>query len=99
MPARFGNRLKLTIIGCAARDGRWKYLKINDNEFLFDVETDTLERANLRHQQPAVFARLRQAWADWNAQFLPITDEVITHGLSPDIQADRYAPDLATRGM
>lgn len=83
----------------AARDGRWKYLKINDNEFLFDVETDTLERANLRHQQPAVFARLRQAWADWNAQFLPITDEVITHGLSPDIQADRYAPDLATRGM
>jgi len=83
----------------AAREGRWKYLKISDNEFLFDVEDDSLERANLCHKQPAVFERLRQAWVDWNAQFLPITDEVITHGLSPDIQADRYAPDLATRGL
>jgi len=46
-----------------------------------------------------VFERLRAAWEQWNAQFLPITDEVITHGLSPDIQADRYVPDLAERGM
>lgn len=83
----------------AVREGRFKYLRINDNEFLFDVEDDTLERANLRHKHPEVFARLRTAWEQWNAQFLPITDEVITHGLSPDIQADRYVPDLSQRGM
>ena len=77
----------------AVREGRFKYLRINDNEFLFDVEDDTLERANLRHKHPEVFERLRAAWEQWNAQFLPITDEVITHGLSPDIQADRYVPD------
>jgi len=83
----------------AVREGRYKYLRINDNEFLFDVEDDTLERANLRDKHPEVFERLRAAWEQWNAQFLPITDEVITHGLSPDIQADRYVPDLAERGM
>ncbi len=73
----------------AVRQGRWKYLKINEHEFLFDVEDDARERANLRHKHPDVFERLRQAWQDWNAQCLPITDDVITHGLSPDIQADR----------
>ena len=52
-----------------------------------------------RRQHPEVFERLRTAWEQWNAQFLPITDEVVTHGLSPDIQADRYVPDLSQRGM
>jgi len=83
----------------AAREGRFKYLRINDNEFLFDVEDDTLERANLKDKHPEMFARLRQSWEAWNAQFLPITDEVLTHGVTPDIQADRYAPERATRGM
>lgn len=83
----------------AVREGRWKYLKINGNEFLFDVETDSLERANLKQRHPEVFERLRQAWTEWNAQFLPITDEVFTHGLTPDIQADRYAPEHASRAL
>lgn len=83
----------------AVREGRYKYLRINDNEFLFDVEDDTLERANLRERHPEVFARLKAAWDAWDAQFLPITDDVVTHGLSPDIQADRYVPDLAQRGL
>ena len=60
---------------------------------------EEVERANLRDKHPEVFDRLRTAWEQWNAQFLPITDEVITHGLSPDIQADRYVPDLSQRGM
>lgn len=83
----------------AARDGRFKYLKINDNEFLFDVVSDTLERANLRDKEPQVFARLRQKWETWNAQFWPITDDVFTHGVTPDIQADRYKPERATRAI
>lgn len=81
----------------ALREGSYKYLKINEHEFLFDVVSDTLERANLKDQLPHVFARLRQKWEDWNAQFIPITDEVFTHGVTPDIQADRYQPERATR--
>ena len=59
--------------------------------------TDTLERANLKDQLPELFARLRRKWADWNAQFIPITDEVFTHGVTPDIQADRYQPERSVR--
>jgi arylsulfatase A-like enzyme len=81
----------------AVREGSYKYLKINEHEFLFDVVTDTLERANLKDKLPEVFARLRQKWEDWNAQFIPITDEVFTHGVTPDIQADRYQAERATR--
>ncbi|MEG1456497.1 MAG: sulfatase-like hydrolase/transferase, partial [Comamonas sp.] len=33
----------------AVRQGPWKYLKINDNEFLFNVVEDARERANLKH--------------------------------------------------
>ncbi len=76
----------------ALRDGDWKYLKINENEFLFDVAVDSRERANLRDRQPEVFARLKRQWAELDGGFLPITDEVFTHGVTPDIQADRYVP-------
>jgi arylsulfatase A-like enzyme len=81
----------------AVRDGDWKYLKINHNEFLFDVVVDTRERANLRHRHPEVFERLKRQWLAWDAGLLGITDEVFTHGVTPDIQADRYAPDRARR--
>ena len=77
----------------ALREGDWKYLKINDNEFLFDVAVDTLERANLRRHHPALFERLKADWERWNADMLPITAEVYTHGLSPEVQADRYRPE------
>lgn len=83
----------------ALRDGDLKYLKINDNEFLFDLAQDERERANLRQRRPEDFERLRQAWQALDAGFLPITDEVFTHGVTPDVQADRYAPERATRGI
>ena len=81
----------------AVRDGNWKYLKINDNEFLFDVVVDQRERANLRDRHPDVFARLQHDWQEWNAGFLPITDDVFTHGVTPDVQADRYVPHTLKR--
>ncbi|MFT4240701.1 MAG: sulfatase-like hydrolase/transferase [Acidovorax sp.] len=81
----------------AVRDGDWKYLQINDNEFLFDVAVDARERANLRDRHPDVFTRLRLQWEQWNEGFLPITDEVFTHGLTPDVQADRYVPHSLAR--
>jgi arylsulfatase A-like enzyme len=79
----------------AVREGDWKYLRINDNEFLFDVVVDQRERANLRDREPEVFRRLARSWEEWNAGFLPITDDVFTHGVRPETQADRYVPDAA----
>ena len=81
----------------ALREGDWKYLQINDNEFLFQVVDDPRERANLRERQPEVFARLRQRWEDWDREFLAITPETFTHGVTPDIQADRYVPSRLQR--
>lgn len=81
----------------AARDGDWKYLKINDNEFLFDVVTDARERANLRQREPAVFERLRCAWESWSDTLLPLEADVFSHGITPDIQADRYVPEQNRR--
>ena len=81
----------------AVRDGDFKYLKINDNEFVFDVVIDQRERANLSAKRPEVLERLRTQCARWNEGFLPITDDVFTHGLTPDIQADRYSPQTARR--
>ena len=78
----------------AARQGPWKYLKINDNEFLFNVVDDARERANLKEHQPEIFARLRRQWEEWNESLLPIAAENYSHGLSPDIQADRCAQPL-----
>jgi arylsulfatase A-like enzyme len=75
----------------AARSGNWKYLKINDNEFLFDVVSDQRERANLKDKHPEVLARLKGEWEAWNGQMLPITKDVRTHGLTAQVQADHYA--------
>lgn len=75
-----------------------KYLKINDNEFLFNVVDDTRERANLKEHYPEIFALLRQQWQEWDRQLLPIPAESYSHGLSPDIQADRYVPTRLSQG-
>ena len=55
----------------AMRDGDLKYLKIQDNTFLFDVVRDPRERGNLKTRQPADYNRMIAAWADWNATMLP----------------------------
>ena len=55
----------------AVRDGDLKYLKIQENEFLFDVVVDPRERGNLKARRPDDFARLTAAWAAWNETMLP----------------------------
>jgi arylsulfatase A-like enzyme len=54
----------------AHRLGNYKYLKINDNEFLFDVVADPLERGNLKNRQPERFAAMKVAWEQWDAGML-----------------------------
>jgi len=55
----------------AVRSGDLKFLKIRDNTFLFNVVKDPLERANLKNRQPEDYARLLQAFEEWNTQMLP----------------------------
>ena len=74
----------------AVRQDNWKYLKIADNEFLFDVTQDQRERANLAEKNPDIFAQLKQQWEAWNATMLPITDDVHTYSVAGKDQADRY---------
>jgi hypothetical protein len=57
------------------RSGRWKWLSIDGDEFLFDLATDARERANLAKRQPARFGELRNAFASWEASLPPIPPE------------------------
>jgi arylsulfatase A-like enzyme len=59
----------------ALRDGRWKYLTVDGNEYLFDVEADERERANLAAREPDRLASLRRAWHAWNETLPPIPDD------------------------
>ncbi|HEX3884473.1 MAG TPA: sulfatase-like hydrolase/transferase [Stellaceae bacterium] len=55
----------------ALRDGDFKYLKIRDNTYLFDVVGDPRERANLKGRRTEIFDRLVAEWSAWNAAMLP----------------------------
>jgi hypothetical protein len=72
----------------AARDGDYKFLKILDNTFLFNVVEDPMERANLKRRLPAVYDRLVDDWHAWNETMLPEIDESNTGGISGEQQAD-----------
>ncbi|HVW71368.1 MAG TPA: sulfatase-like hydrolase/transferase [Steroidobacteraceae bacterium] len=76
----------------AVRSGDWKYLKINDNEFLFDVVVDQRERANLAQKHPDILADLKKKWAAWDRQMLPIPRKSYSHSVTPAHQADHYRP-------
>jgi arylsulfatase A-like enzyme len=52
--------------------GRWKYLKVAEHEYLFDVVTDERERANLAKRHPDRLAEMRAAWQQWDATMPPI---------------------------
>ena len=56
----------------AMRSGKWKWLSIEGNEFLFDLSSDARERANLAKRQPAMFDELRKRYAAWDAALPPI---------------------------
>ena len=72
----------------AARDGDFKYLKILDNTFLFNVVEDPMERANLKGRRRDIYARIVSEWYEWNAAMLPEIDESYTDSFSADELAD-----------
>ena len=73
----------------ALRDGDWKYLQINGNEFLFNLTQDARERANLAEREPERLRQLRADWVAWDATILPITEDVRSYKISPKVQADK----------
>jgi arylsulfatase A-like enzyme len=82
----------------AVRDGDMKWLKINGNDFLFNVVEDPLERANLKERQPDVYQRLMAEYEAWNATMLPELPEVNTGPLGyADQLADRYGVQRKAR--
>ena len=74
----------------AMRDGDWKYLKIVDNTFLFDVVRDPMERANLKERHRDVYDRLVAEWEEWNTSILPLDPQSFTHGFTGAELADRF---------
>jgi arylsulfatase A-like enzyme len=82
----------------AARDGDWKYLKIRDNTFLFNVADDPMERANLKNRHKDIYDRLVAEWLAWNRIMLPEVDESSTGGFTGGQFADHIgAPPVTTR--
>ena len=59
----------------AMRADRWKYLKVDEHEYLFDVVTDERERANLAKHHPERLAAMRAQWQAWDATMPPIPDD------------------------
>ena len=59
----------------ALRSGRWKYLKVDEHEYLFDVEADPRERANLAAREAGRMQAMRDAWLAWNQTMPPVPDD------------------------
>jgi arylsulfatase A-like enzyme len=80
----------------AARDGDWKYLKILDNTFLFDVAQDPMERANLKERQKEVYDRLVAEWEEWNSRMLPLDPQSFTAGFTGAELADHFGVEAGS---
>jgi arylsulfatase A-like enzyme len=55
----------------AARQGAWKYLRVERDQLLFDIPNDPGERADLAAYQPDKLAELRDQFRGWDARMLP----------------------------
>jgi hypothetical protein len=72
------------------REGDTKWLKIDDNTFLFNVKDDPLERANLKDRQPEVYRRLVADYETWNATMLPEDPQASSSTFTAPNYADHY---------
>ena len=80
----------------AARIADWKYLKILDSTFLFNVADDPMERANLKERRKDVYDRLVAEWNAWNATMLPETATSFTYNNTGKQWVDRPGAKPAT---
>ncbi|HTC89034.1 MAG TPA: sulfatase/phosphatase domain-containing protein, partial [Bryobacteraceae bacterium] len=80
----------------AARIGDFKYLKILNNTFLFNVVDDPMERANLKERRKDIYDGLVAKWLQWNATMLPEIDASSTANFTGDQLADHIGTPKAS---
>jgi arylsulfatase A-like enzyme len=61
----------------AMRQGQWKYLRVDEYDYLFDLSNDERERANLGKHEPERLAAMRSAWETWNATMPAIAPDAV----------------------
>ena len=67
----------------ALREGDWKYLRVDGNDYLFNLAADERERANRAARDPDRLQRMRTAWEAWEATMPPIpADATVNLGYS-----------------
>ena len=67
----------------ALRDGAWKYLRVDGHDYLFNVDADARERANLAAREPQRLEAMRGQWEAWAATMPAIPpDATVTLGYS-----------------
>jgi arylsulfatase A-like enzyme len=59
----------------AMREGQWKFLAIDGNEYLFDLAADERERASLARREPQLLQAMRRKFEEWEATMPPIPGE------------------------
>jgi arylsulfatase A-like enzyme len=59
----------------AMRSGKWKWLSIEGNEFLFDLSRDERERANLAKREAQRSEDMRRRYRAWEESMPPIPDD------------------------
>jgi arylsulfatase A-like enzyme len=59
----------------ALRDGAWKYLQVDGHDYLFDLNQDERERANLGPREAQRLTAMRDAWEHWNTMMPAIPDD------------------------
>lgn len=55
----------------AVRSGHWKYVRVNDDKYLFDLSVDEREQADFKDKRPEIFQRLQTEFNKWEANMLP----------------------------
>ena len=46
--------------------GDYKYLRVDGNDYLFNIPADERERANIAKREPARLDAMRAAWEAWD---------------------------------
>lgn len=55
----------------AIREGKWKFLKGGDREYLYDLESDIEEKNSLLKQHPEIASQLRSKLSKWAEELRP----------------------------
>lgn len=65
----------------AVRCGDWKYLKVGDREFLFDIAWDPRERGDLARKHPDLLNKPRTQWVERDQTMLPVSPDFVLPAL------------------